>query len=356
MGQGKFYIPSLDGIRAVAFILVFFSHAGYGHIIPGGFGVTVFFFLSGYLITTLLRREYSNFQKISLKKFYIRRILRIWPPFYYVLFLGCGLTLLGFLGGELELSAVLAQIFHFNNYYGIFNNHEGVALGSDVYWSLAVEEHFYLIFPFLYIWLLRMKLSRSKQAIIFWSLCLGFLIWRCILIFKVGVSPDRIFYSTDARLDSMLFGCALAVYGNPILDLDPQSPKLEQTLQYVLLPISTALLLWTFMSRSVEFRETVRYTIQGLALYPWFTAAICFPNWKIFRVLNLQWVRFLGALSYSLYLVHFTVIFIVQAYFPNLSVFIQAQVALLISFGVSLMIYRFIELPTIKIRKRFASG
>ena len=80
--SAKFYIPSLDGIRAIAFLIVFISHAGLGKIVPGGFGVTIFFFLSGYLITTQLRREHERSHKIDFKKFYMRRILRIWPPFY----------------------------------------------------------------------------------------------------------------------------------------------------------------------------------------------------------------------------------------------------------------------------------
>ncbi|MBK6959466.1 MAG: acyltransferase [Nitrosomonas sp.] len=65
----SFYIPSLDGMRAVAAILVFVAHAGWSHIVPGGFGVTIFFFLSGYLITTLLRREYERTGSINFKIF-----------------------------------------------------------------------------------------------------------------------------------------------------------------------------------------------------------------------------------------------------------------------------------------------
>src|SRR6478735_7378950 len=94
--SADFHIPSLDGLRAASFMVVFLSHAGladYG--IPGGFGVTVFFFLSGYLITTLLRLEHMNSGAVSLRDFYLRRVLRILPPFYAVLLLAIGLTALG---------------------------------------------------------------------------------------------------------------------------------------------------------------------------------------------------------------------------------------------------------------------
>ena len=81
--KSKFHIPSLDGIRTVAVMIVFLSHAGLTFI-PGGFGVTIFFFLSGYLITTMLRREHDRDNRIDFKKFYMRRVLRIWPAFYLV--------------------------------------------------------------------------------------------------------------------------------------------------------------------------------------------------------------------------------------------------------------------------------
>src|SRR5664279_4763278 len=79
--RAAFHIPSLDGLRAVAFLMVFFGHVGAPGV-PGGFGVTVFFFLSGYLITTLLRIERERTGRVSLRLFYLRRALRILPPFY----------------------------------------------------------------------------------------------------------------------------------------------------------------------------------------------------------------------------------------------------------------------------------
>src|SRR5690242_16753148 len=85
-GRGGFDIPSLDGFRAAAVTLVFLSHAWTVKWLPGNFGVTVFFFLSGYLITTLLRREFEKSGRISFRAFYLRRALRILPPFYLVLF------------------------------------------------------------------------------------------------------------------------------------------------------------------------------------------------------------------------------------------------------------------------------
>ncbi|MEH1940258.1 MAG: acyltransferase [Nostoc sp.] len=348
--HSRIYIPSLDGIRTVAFVIVFLSHAGLAKVFPGSFGVTVFFFLSGYLITTLLRQEYDRYETIDFKLFYLRRILRIWPSFYLVLGIGAVLTVLELLPGKIILSAFLAQFLHYTNYYGIFIG-EGITAGSWVYWSLAVEEHFYLLFPLFYVALRKLRVSSRRQMLIFWGLCLAVLLWRCVLVYGFGVPELRIFCATDTRLDSILFGCALAVNGNPMLDKQDYSNKLWK---YFLLPIGIIVIIFTCVSRSPEFRGTIRYTIQGIALYPIFVTAIRFPTWGLFAALNFKWMRFLGILSYSLYLVHYTVLFGVWKYFPQLHKVPQAGIALLISFGLAYLIYLFIEFPLRQVRKKFS--
>ena len=101
-------IPSLDGIRAVSILIVFVAHLGYDNIVPGGLGVTVFFFLSGYLITTLLRRELAKNGAISLPQFYLRRVLRILPPLYLIVGGATLLAVVGIINSPIELKAVLA--------------------------------------------------------------------------------------------------------------------------------------------------------------------------------------------------------------------------------------------------------
>lgn len=353
----KFYIPSLDGIRAIAFLIVFLSHAGL-KFVPGGFGVTVFFFLSGYLITTLLRREHDRSSKIDFKKFYMRRLLRIWPPFYVVLFLA---VIVSFLVGTYSnaessghyLQAFLSQFFHFSNYYNIEYGNQYMALGTEVYWSLAVEEHFYLMFPLLYVLLRRMGIGSTQQATVFWSLCYLVLLWRCLLVFGMGADYERIFFATDTRVDSILFGCALAVTGNPAMDQDRQIS--EFNLKFIYLPLGCGLLLSSFLFRTDAFRDTLRYSIQGIALYPFFIAAIRHPDWIIFQPLNWGWVRFFGVLSYSLYLIHFVVIRALGVVLPDLGMIGSGPLSLIISLVLSYGIYRFAELPAAKIKKKFAT-
>ena len=149
-------IPSLDGIRAVSIVIVFFAHARVMPFLPGGFGVTIFFFLSGFLITTLFYREADKFGKIDLRNFYIRRLLRLSPPLFITLALVYGLVALGAFEGVIRSDAIVSQVLYFYNYYSILSPDptEG-ALGLNVLWSLSVEEHFYLIFPFLFLYIMK---------------------------------------------------------------------------------------------------------------------------------------------------------------------------------------------------------
>lgn len=344
-----FHIPSLDGLRAIAILIVFVSHAGL-KIIPGGFGVTVFFFISGYLITTLLRREYELSGAIHLKNFFMRRMLRIWPAFYLVLLAGAALTLLHVLDGNLKLSAFLSQCLHVGNYYSIGHGVDGLTGGSGVYWSLAVEEHFYLVLPLLYLLMLKIHMPAKRQMQVFLWLCLLALVWRCILVYGFTVTEDRTYYASDTRFDSLLFGCAMAVYGNPALD----KPNItERMLKFVLLPLGLGLIVFSWLYRNGEFRETLRYTLQGIGLFPVFMAAIRFPGWRMFRWLNWRWIKFAGVLSYSMYLVHLTVIKAVVQYWPQAPALLQGIAALGWTLVLAYLIYRFVEVPFGRLRKKF---
>jgi peptidoglycan/LPS O-acetylase OafA/YrhL len=345
------HIPSLDGIRAISFLLVFVAHIGYERVVPGGLGVTIFFFLSGFLITTLLRLEYNRHDRIHLAHFWLRRVLRILPPFYLLLGLA---YLLPVFSGTFTVSnayALLAQSLHVTNYWIIANGYAGFPelTGTGVYWSLAVEEHFYLVFPFLYIWLRRRDFAPGWQALLIGLLCATVLAWRCYLVFHVGVQLNRTYMGSDTRVDSILFGCLLAVYGNPVLD--PQRGQ-EKTWAFLLLPLAVLGLLASLLIRVDAFRETVRYSLQGLALIPVFIAAIRFPHWPIFAWLNSKLMKFLGSLSYSLYLVHLGVIFVVQNAIGQKPPWVYGVIALPISVLASWTIYKLVEKPCAALRRR----
>jgi peptidoglycan/LPS O-acetylase OafA/YrhL len=357
VGHPPLLIPSLDGLRAVSFFIVFAAHAGLDRVVPGGFGVTVFFFLSGYLITTLMRLEADRTGHVNLKNFYLRRALRILPPFYIVLLTATALAEAGFLRGTVPLQAmpVASQMLHFSNYWLAKNGWGGIATGTGVYWSLAVEEHFYLLFPAVFLALKRLRLTGRQMASVFWSSCAVVFIWRCVLVFLLHVSVDRTYLCSDTRLDSIAFGCALAVWNNPVLDGAGGRQPRSKLWRYFVFPAGVVLLFLTFVVREPAFRETLRYTVQGIALTPIFIAAVRWPQWPVFRLLNWQPMRFVGTLSYSLYLVH-QVALAVVAQHSRLAGAPRALVAWVVSLAVAWAMYLLVERPCAKLRRRLSAA
>jgi peptidoglycan/LPS O-acetylase OafA/YrhL len=363
--KGDRGIPSLDGIRAVSITIVVLSHC-FTEKIPGGFGVTVFFFLSGFLITTLLRIEHQKYGHVSLRKFYLRRALRIFPSAYLVLVLTFGLAAIGLLwifdpngvGDHITKRAVLFHAFYLNNYYQTFFDNANAPHGTGVFWSLAVEEHFYLLFPAMFILLHKLVGTPRKRVSIMLVLCAVVLAWRWIVMHHFaaifGISDPEISLSyayrcTDTRLDSIMFGCMLALVGNPYLDGKWLSDKFWC---YVATPLALLALLPTFLIRDEVFRQTFRYTMQSLALFPLFIAAVRNPRHPMFAWLNWPSVKFLGVLSYSLYLVHLVIAFNVARDLPALPHLLRGTLSVAISVALALVMYRLIEVPLAGVRRR----
>jgi peptidoglycan/LPS O-acetylase OafA/YrhL len=150
-----------------------------------------------------------------------------------------------------------------------------------------------------------------------------------------------------------LFGCALAVWGNPVLDKPIGAPNLWK---YGLLPAAIAILLVTFTSQNVVFQQTWYFTAEGVALTLLFMAAIRFHSWPLFQWLNSRPVALAGMLSYSLYLTHFLVLRVLGQLWPQCNPVARAAIALLISFIGAWTIYGAVEKPCARIRKRLTGA
>ncbi len=345
-------IPSLDGLRCVAILLVFVSHvqmaAGVPRFVPGNFGVTLFFFLSGYLITTLMRLEIERTGTLSIRLFYVRRALRIFPTSYLVL---AAAALYGWYAGTMDTWYLIGQVFNLTNYQLIWAGWQApIAPNTDVYWSLAVEEHFYLAFPALFVALSRGR-SRGRVAAFLLAACGLILLWRCVLIFSMGAHGDRTYMGTDTRIDSILFGCVLALWGNPALDTTRVS---ESTWKRVLFPLSVFGILLTFLVRERVFRETFGYTLQGLCLFAVFITAVRYPSWGVMRWLNLGPVRWIGLLSYAIYLVHPSMLALAASTVGK-SVWVLSLTAGALTVAVAALMYYGIERPMGRLRRQFSA-
>lgn len=165
----------------------------------------VFFFLSAYLTTTLLRAEALRTGTISLRDFYIRRTLRIFIPLYVAFALAAVISRFVLHVSSGNRLGFLSMLFYFYNYSNILNWHGTVPPGLTVIWSLAVEEHFYLLFPLAYIALIRRKLSSRQQASILFGFCMAALCGRVIVVLVLH-QADWTYSATDSRFDSILWG------------------------------------------------------------------------------------------------------------------------------------------------------
>jgi len=350
-----FHIPSLDGMRGAAFLLVFFGHAlpaALLRFVPPAFGVTVFFVLSGFLITTLLRKEFDKTGTVSLREFYFRRALRILPPFYIVLVLSSVLTELHVVEGKVTLPALGAYALHAANYWHIYRGLDEIPGGTSVYWSLSVEEHFYLLFPVLYWTMRRFKLSSRHQLGVIVGLCAAVLAWRLVLVGVFEVDHERIYRATDTRVDAILAGCALAVYGNPVLDRRRIS---DGTWRWIGLPLAAVVLVLTSVVRQPLFQDAFKGSLQAAALIPFFVVAIRCPKWGPMRILNTRLMGFIGLLSYGLYLSHRTVLQVVDRWITS-NVALQIPVALAMSVAFCYSMYVLVEKPCAELRKRMSQA
>jgi peptidoglycan/LPS O-acetylase OafA/YrhL len=349
-------IPSLDGIRAISVMLVVMAHAGFERA-PGGLGVTIFFFLSGYLISTLMLAEHEKTGKIDIPKFYARRVFRLMPPLVVTLAIAYSLTGAGLLSGGISVAGLLSQLLYFANYYFLFfDPGNTVPSGTSILWSLAVEEHFYIFYPlFMALLLDRGGTARLRTiAVLLGAVCAAVLAWRIHLVHAPGFTIDRTYFASDTRIDSIIYGCLLALIKNPVLGGAPSKAHMSVG-QWAILSVGAGLLLFTLVYRDFTFRETVRYSLQGLALMPIFYFAVRFSGDRLFDLLNSPLAKRLGTYSYVIYLIHYVVIGMIDTDAPAIAgkPLIVLPAVLLISIAYAAVIDRFIDPYFRRLRHKF---
>jgi peptidoglycan/LPS O-acetylase OafA/YrhL len=199
-----FNIPGLDGQRAISILLVMVSHSGLQNIVPGVFGVTIFFFISGFLITSLLVEEHNTANAVSIKRLYLRRVFRLYPPL--LTYIAAMSVIWAARGFSTDYIGLLGALFYFANYlYAVWPEHV-VVYGAHL-WSLSVEEHFYLFFPLLF----ALGIGRNKIA-----LCLLIAAALAIRIIEahLGAAETYTSVTTECRYDTILAGCVTAIAVN----------------------------------------------------------------------------------------------------------------------------------------------
>ena len=345
--SSSFYQPHLDGVRALSILLVTIAHGGLGHVVPGGLGVTVFFFISGYLITALLVKEDQREGRIDLMAFYLRRFWRLMPALLVYVIVAMALTLAT--GERIRPIEPVTAVLYLSNYYSQFVGYDMLGAGYSPYnvlWSLAVEEHFYLLFAPL------IAFVRGRRALLSWLAALLVLpvMIRIAVTAWTGAefSENYNYHCTDTRIDSIAWGCLLAVLG-------PWRPKGVKSWQLVALGVAGVLI--SLLVRDAYFRQVFRYTLQGMSLYLILGTLIHSPdmeNWR--QLLAGKVLVFIGKISYSMYLYHWLVLILLMIYIgpPALNPLWQTLywVGTLLGACIS---YYLIERPTLRLRIRYGS-
>ena len=353
MGKKRRYITGLDGIRAIAVIMVLAYHLKLALFKSGFLGVTVFFVLSGYLITGILISEVEEEGTIDLKNFWLRRIRRLVPAVMsmavVIIFVSAVVNRVIFTKGCKDF---LASVLGFNNWWQIFNKVSyfeaaGVPSPFTHCWSLAIETQFYLIYPLILLGIYKLAKSRgegrAKRGLLFAGVTLLVALISVILmivLFDPQQDASRVYYGTDTRAFSLLFGALLAI----LWDYRMVPRRLSASVNMVLGSVSFAVLLVmtiaingssNFWYRGGQFVGTI---LTVLVIY----TVLGRKTW-LSRFLSNPVLKWIGDRSYSIYLWHYPIILLI-------SKGIKASwwitlIEIVLSVVLAELSYRFIETP-----------
>ena len=348
------HIPALDGLRGIAVLIVMVYHLAL--LVPelkfaakGGFlGVDIFFVLSGFLITSILLKEYQKAGQINLKNFYYRRFLRLIPAFWAFL------IVLYFFGNYILPKNEALMIYSNYNFFFAFSYfmnwhsaaNEGLTGNLNHVWSLAIEEQFYIIWS-LVLYKAFAEGRGRKQIFLFTVISVIILIvWRSLRALT-GTDTGVLYYSTDTRIDALLIGCAASMIY--IWQLIPKEIYADRRFNLITL-LAFFISLWILFS----FSHTDFLLYYGILS----VFAICIAIiilWLITRenclmksILEFKPLRWIGHISYGLYLWHYAFYEFAKKNFE--SVYWQVTVGIALAFAVSAVSFYLIEKPFLKIK------
>ena len=337
------HIPGLDNIRGYAVLFVLVLHLSYGIIRGGWLGVEIFFVLSGYLITSILQSEYKHFGSLAIRRFYIRRAVRLFPPLLIAIVMAnifWSYNASEFVEANRSL-ATIASLFYFVNLL------PQKISGSLVHmWSLAVEEHFYLFWPFVVSYLF--KFSPKKQVIILIVLIGSVSLYRLLQAgFNFQFNSNIIIIDstrfTFCSIDGILIGALMAV-----LLPTPAWEKFKFSNRFLTVVTAVMFLITAYMV--FKLRGDTFYLNGGFILLDIFCAALIFLSIRnsdnfLFSNKIIQW---LGTRSYGIYVYHY-VIFVTLEHFryPNniVNLILISISRMAISLLFAELSFRFIEQP-----------
>jgi peptidoglycan/LPS O-acetylase OafA/YrhL len=353
MNNNTVYLKGLNGLRAIAALLIMFGHTtglfSFGFNLPllivGFDGVTLFFVISGFLITYLLLKEKEKNGKISIGKFYMRRILRIWPIYYLMIGVGLLISLADArYTGEFLTKSSFFYIFFAANIPFIF--HQSIPMIVH-YWSIGVEEQFYLFWP----WLMKFSGKFLITKILFFIVT--FFIIKSLLWYLKGIDYWLYDLMSVTRFHCMLTGALGAVifYRNYDKIIRLISHFSIQLISWIL----AALIAMNILILPAPLTAEITAVISLFIII----GQVQGKN-KIPVNLEKEWLDFLGKISYGIYVIHPFVILLFVYLYKNLNLnfylqnFVVYSSVLILTVLFSYLSYNYFEKPFLKLKSGFA--
>jgi peptidoglycan/LPS O-acetylase OafA/YrhL len=356
----RFYQPELDGLRFYAFLGVFICHSlpfeasfyrGIHLPLPwlwgatvkaGAAGVDLFFALSAFLITSLLLKEKQETGGISLKYFYLRRILRIWPLYFLVIALGIVLSHT-MAKQNLPWYYVAGYLLFVGNWvHAVFGRPESIAFPL---WTVSIEEQFYLIWP-------AMVKVLDRRGMVISGIVLFLFATICRIAFVLaGVSGGYIYYGSTARCDSIALGILLALFADRLPAITSGARCLLVVGGLAGWIVASAWL--TDQPGPISMSEVPGRLIISLAAGAMLYGCLHSRN----KLLTGTWVVQLGKISYGLYLLHLTGLLLAKSFLHPVSGTVQLvtkAVGFVLTVVLAFASYRWVESPFLHLKDRFA--
>jgi peptidoglycan/LPS O-acetylase OafA/YrhL len=346
------YLPGLDGLRAIAILTVLAFHVGAfakQTTLRGGFlGVQIFFVISGFLITALLVEEWDRNGRISLRFFYARRALRLFPALFAAI--GVAVVYASFApGAQFDPTAkeALASVFYWDNWFHALNVGDPTILLHT--WSLSIEEQFYVVWPIVLVLTLGLAAVRSRLWLLPLAAAVASALGRAIVDLSASHVNNRLYFGTDTRADALLIGCMLALLWARGL---PRGAG--RLLAWLALPAAAglAVLMWF---EEVPDRSLYVIGLFGCSLASGIVIANVVTGRPpiVGRTLSHPLLVFVGKISYGLYLWHYIAFWIVRDHTAGWSQWARVPLELGLAFAVAVASYYLLELPIVRKKARF---
>jgi peptidoglycan/LPS O-acetylase OafA/YrhL len=317
----------LDSLRAVSILLVLIAHLGFQHVIPGGLGVTIFFGISGYIISILILKEHEDFGNVNLFLFYKRRFWKIAPPLFFLVMIP---SMFFWKTYSITISTFLSQIFFIFNWNKIYGDSGNYFPPSGLVWSLSIEEQFYIGIA-LFVLIIRIVASKPKYfRKIFTSLMCA--TWLLSTVSRILITMQdlpsfayddtgnltRIYFGTDTRISSIACGSLVALLSTSEY-LRGEPFKILSKYRFLAFQATILIFLISLLVRDQFFRDTFRFSLQEIGVALLIITGPVLNSWpkNLTRASNSSVVQLIGKSSYSLYLSHGSILLAMSKIFHS---------------------------------------